>query len=115
MLNKWYLLILFAHKAAYNFKSNFFFLLQKYYVFTGVWGKLKNIGVALAGVAKWIESWSANQRVTSLIPSLSICLGCRPAPSGGHVRGNHTLMFLPLPPLMSLSSSLSSPFSKNKK
>ena len=32
----------------------------------------------LAGVAQWIECWPANQRVTNLIPSQGICLGCRP-------------------------------------
>ena len=35
---------------------------------------------ALAGVASWIEQWSANQRVTSLIPSQGTCLGCGPGP-----------------------------------
>ena len=35
---------------------------------------------ALAGVAKWIERWPANQRVTSLIPSQGTCLGGRPGP-----------------------------------
>ena len=41
----------------------------------------KNIlKTALAGVAQWIESRPANQRVTSLIPSQGTCLGCRPGP-----------------------------------
>ena len=61
--------------------------------------------IALAGVAQWIEP---NQRVAGWIPSQDTCLGCRPGPSMGHVRGNHTLMFL------SLSFSLPPPLSKNK-
>ena len=55
----------------------------------------------------WCSSmdWAraANQRVAGSIPSQGTCLGCRPIPSGGRVRGNHTLMFL------SLSLSLPSP------
>ena len=67
--------------------------------------------MALAGVAQRIEHQPANQRVTSWIPSQGACLGCEPGqvPSGGHVRGNHTLMFL------SLSFSFPSPISKNEK
>ena len=49
---------------------------------------------ALAGVAQWIERWTANQRVAGLIPSQGTCLGCGPGPSRGCSRGNHTLMFL---------------------
>ena len=36
--------------------------------------------IALAGEAQGIESWPANQRVTSLIPSQGTCLSCRPGP-----------------------------------
>ena len=50
----------------------------------------------LAGVAQWTESWPANQRVASLVPSQGTCLGCRPGPQWGCTRGKHTLMFLPL-------------------
>ena len=66
---------------------------------------------ALAGVAQRIERWPANQRVTGSIPSQGTCLGCRPGPQGGVVRGNHTVietMFL------SLSFSFPSPLSRNK-
>ena len=59
----------------------------------------------LAGVAQWIECWPVNQRVTNWIPSQGTCLGCGPGlqgVGGGHIRGNHTSMFL------SLSSSLPS-------
>ena len=54
---------------------------------------IKNLPLALAGVAQWI----GNQRVASLIPSQGTCLGCGPGPQkGGCSRGNHTLMFLSL-------------------
>ena len=59
---------------------------------------------ALAGVAQCIEHWPVNQRVAGSIPSLGThtwVVG--QVPSRGHVRGNHTLIFL------SLSLSLSSP------
>ena len=54
--------------------------------------------LAPAGVAQWTEHWPANQRVTSLIPSQGTGLGCGSGQqsSGGHMRGNHTLMFLSL-------------------
>ena len=39
---------------------------------------LKKRWISLAGVAQWIECWAENQRVTSLIPSQGMCLGCRP-------------------------------------
>ena len=69
---------------------------------------LKSACVALAGVAQWTECWPVKQKVAGWIPSQGTCLGCGPgwAPSRGHVRGNHTLMF------PSLSPSL--PLSKNK-
>ena len=63
---------------------------------------------ALAGVAQWIECQPANQRVAGLIPSQAHAWVVGQVPNGGHVRGNHTLMFL------SLSFSLPSPLSKNK-
>ena len=58
--------------------------------------KYKRKEAALAGAAQWIECQPANQRVLGLIPSQGTCLGCRPGPRGGHMRGNHTLMFLSL-------------------
>ena len=39
---------------------------------------LKMPGVAVAGVAQWIECQPANQKVASSIPSQGICLGCGP-------------------------------------
>ena len=48
-------------------------------------------------------AWTVNQRVASSVPSQGTCLGCR-----GHVRGNHTLVFL------SLSFSLLFSLFKNK-
>ena len=39
---------------------------------------VKNIMIALAGVAQWIEHPTANQRVASSIPSQGTCLGCGP-------------------------------------
>ena len=47
-------------------------------------------------------------RVASSIPSQGTWWVAGQVPSGGHMRGNHTLMFL------SLSFSLPSPLSKNK-
>ena len=40
----------------------------------------KEVCLALAGVAHWIERGSTNQRVASSIPSQGICLGCGPGP-----------------------------------
>ena len=41
-------------------------------------GFLQDVVPTLGGVAQWIESWPANQKVTGLIPSQGTCLGCRP-------------------------------------
>ena len=41
------------------------------------------ISLALAGVAQWIDCWTANQRVSSSIPSQGTCLGCGPGPCRG--------------------------------
>ena len=60
----------------------------------------------LAGVAQWVELQPANQKAAGLIPSQGTCLGLGQVPSGRHMRGNHTLMFL------SLTFSFSSPLSK---
>ena len=64
----------------------------------------KQIFLALAGVAQWIEREPVNERVAGSIPSQGTCLVVGQVPSWGCVRGNHTLMFLSLP----------SPPSKNK-
>ena len=70
---------------------------------------LKKIYSTQASVAQWIECWPANQRITGSIPSEGTCLGCAGQDlSRGHMRSNHTSMFL------SLSLSLPSPLSKNK-
>ena len=55
---------------------------------------LKKIKLALAGVAQWIECWPVNRKVAGSIPNQGTCLGWGPVPSGGGVRGNHTLLFL---------------------
>ena len=36
---------------------------------------VKNMKLALAGVAEWIELWPANHGVPESIPSQGICLG----------------------------------------
>ena len=38
------------------------------------------LGLALAGVAQWIEYQPAKQRVNGLIPKQGTCLGCQPGP-----------------------------------
>ena len=58
----------------------------------------------------WIECWAANQEVACLIPSQGTCLGYRPGPQLGDVRGSqsaylsHIGVSLPhfLPPFPSL-------------
>ena len=67
--------------------------------------ELKNLGLALAGVAQWIERQPVNQRVTGSIPSQGTCLGCRPGPQwGARERQPHIDVSLPLflPPFPSL-------------
>ena len=58
--------------------------------------KVCNI-LALAGVAQWIECWSANQKVASSIPSQGTFLGCRPDPHLGVCKSQpHIAVSLPL-------------------
>ena len=57
---------------------------------------------ALAGVTQWIECQPVNQKVTGSIPSHGTCLDSGPGPQWGHVRGNHTVMFLSLSPSLPL-------------
>ena len=68
---------------------------------------------ALAGVAQWTERGPVNQRVTSSIPSQGTCLGCSQdwgRRLGEQARGNHTLMFLSLPPSLPLSLKINKIF-----
>ena len=59
--------------------------------------------MALAGVAQWIESGPANQRVASSIPRQDTCLGCRPDPQLGVCKGQpHIDVSLPLSPSLPL-------------
>ena len=57
----------------------------------------------LAGMAQWIELWTANQRVTGSILSQGTCLGCGPGPQYGecarqpHIDVSLPLFLLPLP------------------
>ena len=69
---------------------------------------VKNIAQALAGVAQWIESGLRTKGSPVRFPVRAHAWVAGQVPSGGHVRSNHTLMFL------SLSFSLPSPLSKNK-
>ena len=43
----------------------------------------KGAQLALPCVVQWIEYWSANQRVTGLIPNQGTCLGYGPGPQWG--------------------------------
>ena len=69
---------------------------------------LRFLFLALAGVAQWIECWPANQRSLVQFPVRAHAWVVGQVPRRGHMRGNHTLMFL------SLSFFLLSPLSKNK-
>ena len=67
-----------------------------------------NQQTALAVVAQWIEHELQTKGLLIWFPVRAYTCVVGQVPSGGHVRGNHTLMFL------SLSFSLPSPLSKNK-
>ena len=57
----------------------------------------RNVPPALAGVAQWIECWTANQRVSSSIPIRAHARVAGQVPSeGARARGNCTLVFLSL-------------------
>ena len=67
---------------------------------------IKRESSALASVAQWIEHGPVNQRVTGQrvqFPVRAHAWVAGQVPSGGHMRSNHTLMFL------SLSFSFPSP------
>ena len=66
---------------------------------------MKMGGGAPAGVAQWIEHWTAKQRVAGSIPSQGTCLAFRPGTQlGAHKRQLHTDVSFPLflPPFPSL-------------
>ena len=63
---------------------------------------------ALAGVPEWVDHGLWTKGPPARFPVMAHAWVAGQVPSGGHVRGNHTLMFL------SLSYSLLSLFSKNK-
>ena len=62
----------------------------------------------LAGIAQWIEPRLRTRESLVRFPVRAHAWVVGQVPSGGHVKGNHTLMFL------SLSFSLPSPLSKNE-
>ena len=68
--------------------------------------KSRNMLLALAGVAQWIEYWPINQRVERVdgsIPSQGTCLGCGPGLQwGAHDRQTHIDVSLFLPPFPSV-------------
>ena len=65
----------------------------------------KNLLLALAGVAQWIEHQPANQRVIGSIPTQGTCLGCGLGPQVGvhetqpHIDVSLPLFLPPFPPL----------------
>ena len=67
---------------------------------------IKNLCLALAGIAQWIERGPANQGVAGSIPSQGTCLGCRPGSQWGmhgrqpHIDGSLPLFLLPFPSLL---------------
>ena len=69
--------------------------------------------IALAGVAQWIECWPVNQELLVLFPVKAHDCAAGQVPSGGRVRGNHTLMFLSRINVF-LPLFIPSPLSKNK-
>ena len=73
--------------------------------------------MALAGVARWVEHWTANPKVASWIPGQGTCLGCG---SGSWLRTCerqplcvcHTSVFSPsLSPSLPLSLKINKSFS----
>ena len=63
--------------------------------------KFKKYILALAGVARWTEGWTANQRVAGSTPTRAHAWVVGQVPGTGHMRDSHTLMFFfpsfPLP------------------
>ena len=71
-------------------------------------GVFLSINLALAGIAQWVELGMQTKGLPVQFPARAHAWVTGPVPSGGHMRGNHTLTFL------SLSFSLPSPPSKNR-
>ena len=71
-------------------------------------GPVKNEKGALAGIVQWTECRLRIKGLPVRFPIKAHAWVVGQVPSRGHVRGNHTLMFV------SLSFSLPSPLSKNK-
>ena len=69
---------------------------------------LKVCKIALAGVPHWIECGLRTKGLSVRFSVGAQAWVAGQVPSGGHIRDNHTLMFL------SLSFSHPSPLSKNK-
>ena len=59
--------------------------------------------LALAGVAQWIERGLQTRGLLVRFPVRAQAWVAGQVPSGGHVRGNHTLIFLSLSPSLPLS------------
>ena len=94
-----------------KYKSFYFVLfLKDCFHYSGSLESLSKFGMALAGVAQWIEHQPVSQKVTDLIPGQGTCLGCRPGPQLGGARGTWSMflshisvsLFLFLPPFPSL-------------
>ena len=58
---------------------------------------------ALAGIAQWIEHGLQTKRLLVQFPVRAHAWVAGQVPSGGHMRGNHTLIFLSLSPSLPLS------------
>ena len=67
----------------------------------------KRLTPAMAGVAQWIECglWTKGSPVQ--FPVRAHAWVASQVPSGGHMRGNHTLLFLSLSPSLPLSLKIS--------
>ena len=68
----------------------------------------KYVSIALAGVAQWIEHWLRTKGSLVQFPVRAHAWVVGQVSSGGHLKGNHTLI------LPSLSFSLPSSLPRNK-
>ena len=69
----------------------------------------------MVGVAQWIEHGPVNQRVGVRFPVRTHASVMGQIPRRGRMRGNHTLMFLSLPPSLPLSLKINKNLFKNGK